>query len=267
MIKKFMLPLKIQKSERVIKEALNRFSQSQTALAWTGGKDSTVLLWMVRRVCTATNMPIPKLVFINEGDLFPEVEEFVDKISGKWGLTVQTIQNADVLKQAKTLGSTIQVAKLSARNRKELHRLGFRDATFPFEPESFVGNHLMKTVPMNMYIEKNNIQALITGIRKDEQEARSKETYFSPRTNPSHFRVHPILHFTEQDVWETIHAHSIPYVRLYEQGYRSLGVKSTTTKVTNVPAWKQDLRHTKEREGRRQDKEKIMTKLRSLGYM
>ena len=32
-------------------------------------------------------------------------------------------------------------------------------------------------------------------------------------------------------------------------------------------AWKQDLEHTKERAGRRQDKEQMMARLRKLGYM
>lgn len=212
-------------------------------------------------------MPLPQLVFINEGDLFSEVEQFVQEIAGKWNISVRTIQNDDILKQVKKLGSTIHVAKLSARNKKELKRLGFHKSMFPFEPESFVGNHLMKTVPMNMFIETNHIKALMTGIRKDEQEARSKETYFSARQDPDHFRVHALLHFTEQDIWNAIHAYGIPYVSLYAQGYRSLGARSTTQKAVNLPAWKQDLQHTTERQGRRQDKEKIMAKLRSLGYM
>lgn len=34
-----------------------------------------------------------------------------------------------------------------------------------------------------------------------------------------------------------------------------------------VPAWEQDLEHSRERAGRRQDKEKMMARLRKLGYM
>ena len=89
------------------------------------------------------------------------------------------------------------------------------------EPESLVGNHLMKTVAMNGYIEKSNMQAVITGIRWDEQGARDEEVYFSPRGDdhtPEHVRVHPILHVSEQELWEIIKNNKVPYCKLYEQG-------------------------------------------------
>ena len=47
-----------------------------------------------------------------------------------------------------------------------------------------------------------------------------------------------------------------------------MGAKSTS-KIgeEGVPAWEQDLENTGERDGRRQDKELAMEKLRKLGYM
>jgi len=55
---------------------------------------------------------------------------------------------------------------------------------------------------------------------------------------------------------------------LYEQGYRSLGAASSSQiSQKGVPAWEQDLEHSMERAGRRQDKEKMMARLRKLGYM
>jgi phosphoadenosine phosphosulfate reductase len=84
---------------------------------------------------------------------------------------------------------------------------------------------------------------------------------------PAHTRYRPILHFTERDIWDATHHFEIPYCPLYEQGYRSLGAKTTSTKTCDIPAWEQDLENTVERAGRRQDKEAAMERLRKLGYM
>jgi len=256
---------KVEKSREVIKEAFEKYGK-EIAVAFTGGKDSTLLLWMVKSVCEEENMPLPKLMFINEGYVFEEIYEFVDELTKEWNLDVDEVKNDDVLKQAEKVGDIVKVELLSERNRKELGKINFNGKEFPFEPESYIGNHLMKTVAMNLYLEKHDFKAVISGIRWDEQESRANETYVSPREDPRHVRVHPILHFKERDVWDTIHDNNIPFNKLYAQGYRSLGAKGTTTKTTDVPAWEQDMEKTTERAGRRQDKEKIMERLRDLGY-
>ena len=170
------------------------------------------------------------------------------------------------------LDSAVQVSDLDERNQAELNRIEFHGSAFPFEAESYVGNHLMKTVEFNKYIERYIVKAIFQGLRRDEQEARVADDYFEEKAAahliPEHMRIKPILHFTERLVWDTTHVYKIPYCVLYEQGYRSLGAKTTSAiGQAGVAAWNQDLEHTKERAGRRQDKEEMMARLRKLGYM
>ena len=268
MMKQFFKNKKlIKNSEEVILKSLKKYDANKIAVAWTGGKDSTLLLWLVKNVCKKNNFPLPLVVFIDEGDLFPEIIEFSKKMIQDWELNVDFVQNKDVIGQVKKIGDKVLVKDLKKYNQIEIKKLGLSVKSFKFEPESLIGNHLMKTVVLNRYLKKNKIQALITGIRKDEQEARSKETYFSERKTPKHTRVHPILDFSEEDVWNAIHKFKIPFSKLYSEGYRSLGAKSSTNKPSSTPAWQQDMKKTTERAGRRQDKEQIMEKLRKLGYM
>ena len=261
------LQQKIEQSKKIIKEALANFSQDQLCMAWTGGKDSTTMLWLYREVCKELREPMPRAMFIDEGYVFEEIVDLVNLIKNKWNVEVTIIKNTDVSDRAQNVGDIIQVADLDERNRIEIEKLGYTEDTFVFEPESYVGNHLMKTVAMNIFLEKNGVKALSTAIRWDEQEARITEDYFSARMNPVHTRVHPILHFRERDIWNIIHNNNIPFCSLYYQGYRSLGAKGSTTKMSDIPAWEQDLENTPERAGRGQDKEDIMEQLRSLGYM
>lgn len=258
---------KIEYSKNILKEAIKRFGPENLAVAWTGGKDSTTLVWLLKNVCSQLSIPMPNCMFIDEGDVFGEISDIVQRLKKEWNLNVTMVKNTDIASKAKELGDTIYINNLNQRNKQELININFTEDSFPFEPESYVGNHLMKTVPMKMFIEENGIKALATAIRWDEQDARKEETYFSERSNPSHTRVHPILHFRERDIWETIHKYKIPYCKLYEFGYRSLGARCSTHKNSDIPAWQQDMENTPERVGRGQDKEKIMSQLRTLGYM
>lgn len=261
------LPLekKIEKSKEVIREALEKFSYP--VVAFTGGKDSTLVLWLTKQVCQEKDLEIPECMFINEGSVFEEVLEYVEKMKREWNLKIHEVKNEDVLRQVSKVGDVVLVEKLNETNRRELERIGFKGESFIFNPESFEGNHLMKTVAMNEFIVSRGIDAVITGIRWDEQEARRDEVYFSPRENPKHMRIHPILHFTEKEVWQVLRGNNVPVNKLYALGYRSLGAKVTTEKVSDKPAWEQDFEKVPERAGRAQDKEGIMKRLRDLGYM
>lgn len=261
------VPEKVLLSKAVIGQILQRHPTEQLAIAITGGKDSTLSLWLLRETCRENQLPIPRCLFIDEGDVFDEINEFILQLETSWSLRVERMINKDVAGKAHRLGGLITVSELSDMNRREVEAIGFAEDCFPFEPESYVGNHLMKTVPMKQFLEKYRIQALITAIRWDEQQARINENFFSARQNPDHTRVHPILHFRERDVWSAIHQYGIPFCPLYRQGYRSLGAKTTTHKFSDLPAWEQDLENTTERGGRAQGKEAVMEQLRALGYM
>jgi phosphoadenosine phosphosulfate reductase len=263
---------KIEKSEKVIREAFEKFDPKDMAITWTGGKDSTLTTWLVKSVCDKDKITMPRAMTIDEGDSFEEIQSFLKKYSKEWGVDLVWCKNADVIDAAGgVLGADVKVSHLNRANQKEIReRLEYTGEAFPFEAESWIGNHLMKTVVFNNFLSDYNIKAMFMGIRWDEQPARTKDDYFVDKGDthtPSHTRIQPILHFTERDIWDTTLTFNIPYCSLYARGYRSLGAATTSVKTTDVPAWEQDLENTVERAGRRQDKEKAMDRLRKLGYM
>jgi len=264
---KLHIDKKLEHSKSIAREAIKRFGVQNLALAITGGKDSTTNLWIFKQVCDELELKLPVCMFIDEGDVFEEIKEFVNDIKQRWSLDIEILKNEDVSSQAREIGDVIKVSSLNEDNMSAINEMGFTEVEFPFVPDSTVCNHLMKTVPMREFIRRNKIKAVSTAIRWDEQEARKDEEYFSQRTNPDHTRVHPILHFKERDIWTAIFKFDIPFNKLYELGYRSLGARCATGKMSDIPAWKQDLENTPERVGRGQDKEQVMDQLRSLGYM
>jgi phosphoadenosine phosphosulfate reductase len=263
----------IQKTKDVYKQAYDRFDVKDMRIIWSGGKDSTLALWICRKFCEENNLRLPKCFTIDEGDAFPEIDEFLKKYETEWNIELDWGRNEDVLRAANyTLNADVTVRDLNERNQTEIKRIGLDLEKFPFEAESYVGNHLMKTVVFNTYIEDNDVKAVFQGLRWDEQPARQNDPYVEEMEaadlTPAHTRIRPILHWKERALWDAILHFGIPYCSLYEKGYRSLGA-ATTSKIAvdGVPAWGQDLENTIERAGRRQDKETAMQRLRQLGYM
>jgi phosphoadenosine phosphosulfate reductase len=263
---------KIEKCKDVIREALDKYPLEKIGVAWTAGKDSTLLLYFLKDICAERGIKVPVCFCIDEGDMFDEIKALLDRLTAEWGLELCMLHNSDVSSKAEGLGAPVRVDDLNERNRREVReRLKYEDEEFFYEPESFVGNHLMKTVALNTFLEERGLTAFFEGIRWDEQGARAEETYFSPREgtefSPAHMRVSPLLHVKEMEIWDMHHKLGVPFCELYKQGFRSLGARVTTRKTGDCPAWEQDLESAPERVGRRQDKEGLMGKLRELGYM
>ncbi|WP_299237494.1 phosphoadenosine phosphosulfate reductase family protein [Natronomonas sp.] len=294
---------KIEKAIEVVTTGLEEYENP--AIMWTGGKDSTLTLYFVKEVVEQYGFDLPPTVFIDHYQHFDELLEFVDRWADAWDLEVVFARNEDVgayvEEHGLEPGDDIEVAELSEHNRHHVREiLEYDDETFPFLLDTYVGNHLLKTVALNNTLEERDIDGIISGIRWDEQEARAEETFFSPRHDPDiyppHDRIQPILQFDESDVWDAFWYYVVPesvedfpddgYVPQdyddlpnglthedipvspkYFAGFRSLGSEISTEKSDEEPAWLQDLENTTERAGRAQDKEDLMERLRDLGYM
>jgi phosphoadenosine phosphosulfate reductase len=294
---------KIEKAIEVTRQGLEQYENP--AVMWTGGKDSTLTLYFIKEVAEKYDLETPTAVFIDHFQHFDEIHDFVAKWEDEWDLDVVYASNDDVGDYAEEHdlepGDDIPIDALNEHNQHHVRDiLEYEEDTFPFLLDTYVGNHLLKTVALNETIEDLDIDGIISGVRWDEQEARADETFFSPRHDPDiyppHDRVQPILQFDERAVWDTFWHYVVPdtvedypddgYVPeadddlpngltqddipvspKYFAGFRSLGSEVSTEKSDEEPAWLQDLEDTTERAGRAQDKEDLMERLRDLGYM
>ncbi|WP_267162840.1 phosphoadenosine phosphosulfate reductase family protein [Halovenus salina] len=297
------LESKIEKAIEVTRQGLEEYENP--AVMWTGGKDSTLTLYFINEVADQFGYEKPTAVFIDHFQHFDEITDFVERWAEAWDIDLVYARNESVgdyvSEQGLEPGDDIPVSALDAHNQHHVRDiLEYEEETFPFLLDTYVGNHLLKTVALNDALEDHEIDGVISGVRWDEQEARADETFFSPRhdpdTYPPHDRVHPILQFKEADVWdafwhyvvpeeaeefpdegyipqagddlpEGVEWEDVPISPKYVAGFRSLGSEVSTEKTTDEPAWLQNLEDTTERAGRAQDKEDLMERLRDLGYM
>jgi phosphoadenosine phosphosulfate reductase len=288
---------KLDKAIEVTRTGLEQYRNP--AVMWTGGKDSTLVLYVVREVAHELGHEVPPVVFIDHFEHFEETTDFVDRWVDRWDLDLIVARNEEFAALDAEPGEELPVADLSESTQRELARLEYDEETVVVDADTLVGNHLLKTVALNETLTEHGFDGIFSGVRWDEQEARADETFFSPRHDsekyPPHDRVHPILQFDERAVWEAmwsfvvpdavpdypagyvpestddllegVTAEDIPVSPKYFKGLRSLGTESGSGTASEVPAWLQDMEGTTEREGRAQDKENLMARLRDLGYM
>lgn len=65
---------------------------------------------------------------------------------------------------------------------------------------------------------------VLTGIRAEESHARSKRQMVEQcRADPRKRYLHPIIDWTEQEIWQFIRDHALPYCSLYDEGFKRIG--------------------------------------------
>jgi sulfate adenylyltransferase subunit 2 len=284
------------RSVHIMREAYAAFKQ--LCMLWSIGKDSTVLLWLARKAFFG-HVPFP-LVHIDTSYKIPEMIEYRDRLAMQWKLTMIVGRNDEALRAQQTFpaGAVDRITCCRLLKTEALkHTLS---GDWP--------RHRLNLSTGKYEVDRNTeaFTGVIVGARADEEGSRSKERYFSPRTTENvwdigeqppefwnqyktefapgtHVRIHPLLDWTELNIWEYIEREQIPTVSLYyNQGegtrYRSLGCGACTKPVvsdaSSVPEIIVELRTGKfaniaERSGRAQDKDDGggLETLRRDGYM
>ncbi len=264
----------------IFRELFNKIDN--VAMLWSFGKDSNVMIHLARKAFFG-KIPFP-LIHCDTELEFEEVYAFRDRYKDEWKVdfiseTCPPIEDTDE--------SLPHDTRVAAR----------------------------KTLGLKKVLAKHAFNGIITGIRRDEEGTRAKERYFSPRSSDgqwdvkdqppefwdqfmtdfppgTHVRIHPLLHWTELDVWLYIKREGIPIVPLYYarkydvlhgrdfggkmMRFRSLGEIGITwpleSTASNIDEIIEELRHTKvsERSGRpmgADQDEASFEKLRQDGYM
>jgi sulfate adenylyltransferase subunit 2 len=295
-----------QQSVYILRESYRHFPD--LCMLWSMGKDSTVLLWLARKAFFG-HVPFP-LVHIDTGFEIPEALTYRDRLARELNLTMMVGRHDAALAERRTYvhtredypeGDPRRFARQQCCGilRTEALKQTLDGSGPRYRLDLATGKWLSE-------VDRKPWTGVIVGARADEEGSRSKERYFSPRGKHSewdvgdqppelwnqfktdfapgtHVRIHPLLDWTELNVWEYIERESIPLISLYfNRGegsrYRSLGcwpcqepIASRATSIREVIAELSSgtLKDIAERSGRLQDHEGRggLEQLRKDGYM
>jgi sulfate adenylyltransferase subunit 2 len=194
-------------SIHIFREVMAGFQRP--VMLYSIGKDSSVLLHLLRKAFFPARPPIP-LLHVDTTWKFREMIAFRDQVAAAGDVEVLVHINED----------------------------GVREGISPFTHGATVHTDVMKTQALKQALDKYGFDAAIGGARRDEEKSRAKERIFSfrnaqhrwdPRNQRPEFwhtfnthirkgesvRVFPLSNWTEMDVWLYIQRENIPVVPLY----------------------------------------------------
>jgi phosphoadenosine phosphosulfate reductase len=194
-----MLPVESERLELLpaedrVRWAVETFGD-RLVLSTSFGIQSAVMLHLVTQL--APKIPV---LFVDTGYLFPETYQFADQLTRRLNLNLKVFNPRE-----------------TAARQEALHGRLWEQGPEGLEKYNF----LNKVEPMNRAVQELGANAWLTGLRRVQAKTREKleVVHLQKRT----YKIHPILDWSEREVYQYLTANDLPYHPLWEKGYVSVG--------------------------------------------
>jgi phosphoadenosine phosphosulfate reductase len=183
---------KVNRSLKIINDAMKK---GNVAIAWSGGKDST-LVWFLAR----TIDPQVKVFFIDTHAHFYDTYYYVNEMKVLFDMNVYVLAPKE-----KMIEMAVDKKDCCYRN---------------------------KVLPLIEGIKQFNIEYLITGIRHSDEMGRENAKEIEEKDG--YYQVNPILDWTENEIIDFLEVNGVPFNTLYYRGYRSVDCMPCTQPVEDM---------------------------------
>ncbi|THV02166.1 adenine nucleotide alpha hydrolases-like protein [Dendrothele bispora CBS 962.96] len=208
----------------VIDEGIDTHGQENVSISFNGGKDCTVLLHLfagsLGKRCKASecNKPIPSL-YIAVPSPFPALEEFIEQAAKDYNLDLFHCRPPE----PDTVESITTPAPVSASNGTDYIN-PIPQLPHPRAVGKSKGGEGMRQA-LQIYKDQHpNITGILIGTRRsDPHGAKLSHRCPTDADWPKFERINPIINWSYGDVWKFLRQLDVPYCRLYDEGYTSLG--------------------------------------------
>ncbi len=155
-------------------------------------------LHMMQRIAPAT-----PVLTLDTGLLFPETQDLIDQLEARFDLNLRRI---------KPRQTTAQQAR------------DYGDRLWERNPDRCC--HIRKTIPLRDALV--DFAAWLTGLRRDQSPQRATTPIISRDARNRSIKIAPFANWSEAAVWQYIREHDLPYNRLHDMAYPSIGCWTCT---------------------------------------
>ena len=208
-------------SEKDVKNLNHEFERSspEDILAWASANlDRSVALatsfqvqGMVLVDMFAKADPEARIFTLDTGRLHSHTYDVMDKTREKYNINIEVLfpDTAEVEEMVTSHG--VNLFYKSVENRR-------------------LCCQVRKTNPLNGYLK--TLDAWITSIRADQTEQRAESSKFEiDYLHGKMLKINPILDWTADQVWDYVRKNDVPYNKLHDMGYPSIGCAPCTRAV------------------------------------
>lgn len=147
--------------------------------------------------------PRTPVLTLDTGLLFPETQDLMAKLEARFDLDLRRI---------KPRQTTAQQAR------------DYGDRLWERNPDRCC--HIRKTIPLRDALA--GFKAWITGLRRDQSTERAATPIISRDARNGAIKIAPFANWSEELVWQYIRERDLPYNRLHDMGYPSIGCWTCT---------------------------------------
>jgi phosphoadenosine phosphosulfate reductase len=185
--------------------ALKNFSP-EIALASSFGLEDVVLIDVLVKLDHKI-----RIFTLDTGRLNEETYEVMNEIRQKYGVSIESYFPDKEAVQKLEREKGFYSFRESVDNRKECCAI-------------------RKVEPLNRALK--NLRAWVTGLRRAQALSRGNVPKIEiDEGRPGLFKINPLADWKEEDVWNYIKKNSVPYNRLHDRGYPSIGCAPCTRAV------------------------------------
>ncbi len=208
----------------IIKWAFENYG-SNLWIAFSGAEDVALLDLAVRALEHIDNIETINAFTLDTGRLHPETYEYLEEVRNYFG-------------------DSLYLEFLYPDNEK-LHEFTAKKGLYSFYKDGHVECcNIRKVIPLKNKLA--TVDAWMTGVRSEQTGSRktfqiiSEDKLFSSEDH-SIVKINPILPWSMEKAWSYISLHQLPYNKLHDLGYTSIGCE---------PCTRATLPHENPREGR-----------------
>lgn len=191
--------------QEILQWALSTYG-NRVALACSFGAEDVVLVHMLAQID-----PKARIFTLDTGRLHNETYDVIDRIRDKYGVTIEIF-----------FPDAARVEQMVREKGPNLFYYGIENRKLCC--------NIRKVEPLNRALA--TLDAWITGLRRDQNVTRAGIPKVAPDpANPRLAKIAPLADWTWDQVWDYIRANKVPYNRLHDQGFPSIGCAPCTRAV------------------------------------